>query len=142
MPRIFRKLLSAAQVILVVISLPLPVSAATGAAPAPPVSRYWKGNLHTHTLWSDGDDFPEMVADWYKNHGYQFLALSDHNLIQYGQKWMDVASLQAKEETLTRYIARFGVEGVEQRVVGHRTQVRLSTLVKFRLGCRTLGGSS
>ena len=128
MPRIFRKLLSAAQVILVVISLPLPVSAATGAAPAPPVSRYWKGNLHTHTLWSDGDDFPEMVADWYKNHGYQFLALSDHNLIQYGQKWMDVASLQAKEETLTRYIARFGVEGVEQRVVGHRTQVRLSTL--------------
>jgi len=24
--------------------------------------RWWKGNLHTHTFWSDGDAFPEMVA--------------------------------------------------------------------------------
>ena len=24
---------------------------------------FWKGNLHTHSFWSDGDDFPEMVAD-------------------------------------------------------------------------------
>ena len=29
------------------------------AHPAGP--RYWKGNLHTHSLWSDGDDFPEMI---------------------------------------------------------------------------------
>ena len=32
--------------------------------------RWWKGNLHTHTLWSDGDDYPEMVLDWYKSRGY------------------------------------------------------------------------
>ena len=37
--------------------------------------RFWKGNLHTHSFWSDGDDFPEMIADWYKRHGYHFLAL-------------------------------------------------------------------
>src|SRR5262245_24226725 len=36
--------------------------------------RYWKGNLHTHSLWSDGDDFPEMIGDWYKKNGYDFLA--------------------------------------------------------------------
>ena len=35
--------------------------------PAP--NRWWKGNLHTHSLWSDGDDFPEMIAEWYKQHG-------------------------------------------------------------------------
>jgi len=45
---------------------------------------WWKGNLHTHTLWSDGDGFPEVVADWYKRHGYHFLALSDHNLLSRG----------------------------------------------------------
>ena len=28
--------------------------------------RWWKGNIHTHSLWSDGNDFPEMIADWYK----------------------------------------------------------------------------
>ena len=31
-------------------------------------ARWWKGNLHTHSLWSDGDHYPEMVADWYKTH--------------------------------------------------------------------------
>ena len=32
-------------------------------------AKWYKGNLHTHTYWSDGDDFPEMVADWYKQQG-------------------------------------------------------------------------
>ena len=36
-----------------------------------------KGNLHTHSLWSDGDDFPEMIIQWYKDNDYQFLALSE-----------------------------------------------------------------
>src|SRR5262245_12913999 len=52
--------------------------------------RYWKGNLHTHSLWSDGDDFPEMIADWYKRHGYQFLALSDHNRLSEGERWINL----------------------------------------------------
>jgi len=34
-----------------------------------------KGNLHTHTPWSDGDDYPELVTEWYQQHGYNFLAL-------------------------------------------------------------------
>ena len=51
-----------------------------------PQSGWFKGNLHTHTLWSDGDDYPEMVVDWYKGHGYNFLALSDHNVLQEGQR--------------------------------------------------------
>ncbi len=36
-------------------------------------ANWWKGNLHTHTLWSDGDDYPEQIAKWYKDHGYHFL---------------------------------------------------------------------
>ena len=39
-----------------------------------------KGNTHTHTLQSDGDSPPEEVARWYKEHGYSFLVLSDHNV--------------------------------------------------------------
>lgn len=49
---------------------------------------WWKGNLHTHTLWSDGDQFPEVSIQWYKKHGYNFLALSDHNTLLEGQKWV------------------------------------------------------
>src|SRR5687767_13189761 len=57
-------------------------------ANAQPLARWWKGNLHTHTLWSDGDDFPEMVVDWYKTRGYDFLALSDHNVLMEGPMWL------------------------------------------------------
>ncbi|MCH7734254.1 MAG: PHP domain-containing protein [Chloroflexi bacterium] len=42
-------------------------------------SRWLKGNLHTHTTASDGDASPEYVAAWYREHGYDFLVLSDHN---------------------------------------------------------------
>ena len=50
--------------------------------------QWFKGNTHTHTLWSDGNDFPEMVVDWYQRHGYQFLAISDHNVIHAKEVWM------------------------------------------------------
>jgi hypothetical protein len=39
-----------------------------------------KGNTHTHTTESDGDSPPEVVVEWYRDHGYDFLVLSDHNL--------------------------------------------------------------
>src|SRR5687767_12048613 len=58
------------------------------AVPADPPLRWWKGNLHTHSLWSDGDDFPEMIGEWYRGQGYHFLALSDHNILAEGTKWM------------------------------------------------------
>ena len=43
--------------------------------------RWWRGNLHTHSFWSDGDDFPENVAKWYKDNDYNFLAFTDHNIV-------------------------------------------------------------
>lgn len=42
--------------------------------------RWLKGNTHTHTTMSDGDSPPEVVARWYKDHGYAWLILSDHNV--------------------------------------------------------------
>lgn len=46
-----------------------------------PTTRWYKGNTHTHTLNSDGDTSPDDVARWYRQHGYQFLVLSDHNVL-------------------------------------------------------------
>ena len=42
-------------------------------------TRWYKGNIHTHTTESDGDADPEFVTTWYRDHGYDFLVLSDHN---------------------------------------------------------------
>lgn len=47
--------------------------------PQPP--RWLKGNLHTHTRNSDGDAAPSDVVAWYKRNGYQFLAITDHNMV-------------------------------------------------------------
>jgi len=47
----------------------------------PPVGRWFKGNTHTHTTNSDGDAPPEQVVAWYAEHGYDFLSLTDHNVL-------------------------------------------------------------
>jgi hypothetical protein len=43
--------------------------------------RWLKGNTHAHTTNSDGDAAPDAVVRWYEEHGYDFLALSDHNVL-------------------------------------------------------------
>ena len=40
-----------------------------------------KGNMHTHTSMSDGDSPPEEVARWYRDRGYQFLVITDHDKV-------------------------------------------------------------
>jgi hypothetical protein len=45
------------------------------------VDRWLKGNTHTHTNYSDGDSPPEVVVDWYGERDYDFLFLTDHNVL-------------------------------------------------------------
>jgi hypothetical protein len=58
-----------------------------GEAPPPvrtgeaPVLHWFRGNTHTHTLLSDGDSSPEDVVRWYRDHGYHFLVITDHDKI-------------------------------------------------------------
>ena len=107
----------------------LPRGATTGGG-----ARWWKGNLHTHTLWSDGDDYPEMVAAWYKDQGYHFLALSDHNVTLDGTKWLTVGvSNRGSGAVFREYVERFGEDWVEQRTLNGVNQVRLKPLGEFRL---------
>jgi hypothetical protein len=44
-------------------------------------ARWYKGNTHTHTLNSDGDSAPESVAKWYRDSGYDFVFITDHEFI-------------------------------------------------------------
>jgi len=98
---------------------------AAAALPAADAPRWWKGNLHTHTLWSDGDDYPDMIADWYKSRGYHFLALSDHNTLQVTNKWTTVSTNRTSQLALQKYLARFGEKQVERREEKGKTLVRL-----------------
>lgn len=93
--------------------------ASASASEIPPTAepRWWRGNLHTHTLWSDGDGFPEMIAEWYRDRGYHFLALSDHNVLSQGERWKRVEDVNkvALTNAFGAYLDRFGPHWVETR---------------------------
>src|SRR3712207_3784945 len=40
-----------------------------------------RGNLHAHTTFTDGKQTPEEVIAAYESLGYDFLAISDHDLL-------------------------------------------------------------
>lgn len=89
--------------------------------------RWYRGNIHTHSLWSDGDDFPEMIAQWYKDHGYDFLSFSDHNTTQGGQRWVRIADA-TRTHAFAKLQARFPEGWVEERTNAEgRLEVRLKT---------------
>ena len=115
--------------------IPILLLAATSFAAEPNhTSQWFKGNLHTHSLWSDGNDFPEMICDWYVRNGYHFLALSDHNILSQGEKWINAQLPEQRGaiQALERYQARFGQEWVETRAADDKLEVRLKPLDEFR----------
>lgn len=106
------------------------------SVPPDPAPRWWKGNLHTHSFWSDGNDFPEMIGEWYRTNGYNFLAISDHNVMSRGQRWMELAEVDRRSRGLAmaRYLARFGPRWVERRInpgTGME-EVRLQPMDEYR----------
>jgi hypothetical protein len=109
-----------------------PAALAAEAAKPGVSARWWKGNLHTHSLWSDGDDYPEMIAAWYKERGYHFLAFTEHNTMPEGDRWLAVTSKRGGAEVLEKYRQRFGPDWVQERVVTGTNQVRLKPLGEVR----------
>jgi hypothetical protein len=94
---------------------------------------WYKGNLHTHSLWSDGDDYPEMIMDWYKANGYNFVGLSDHNTFQEGEKWIKVPRAPERRRTFERYLRTFGPDWVKyQTGPNDSLKVRLKNLSEYR----------
>jgi hypothetical protein len=95
--------------------------------------RWWKGNTHTHTLWSDGDGAPELVADWYVGHGYEFLVLSDHNILSQAEVWFPIREKgPLTPQRVEALRATFGEGWVEQRSTDEGTSMRLKTLPELR----------
>ncbi len=95
---------------------------------------FWKGNTHTHSLWSDGDAAPEWIADWYTKQRYNFLVLSDHNILSEGSKWFPVKEgTRLTPQRLESLEQQFGPANVETRENGDGSKsMRLKTLAELR----------
>ncbi len=94
-------------------------------------SHWYKGNLHAHTLWSDGDMLPEELVDWYAAHNYQFLGLSEHNAIANHESWI----LANDARQLARGAPACWISGTcspTSRTLNGAEQWRLRTLVELR----------
>ncbi len=99
----------------------------------PAAARWWKGNTHTHTLWSDGDGAPELVVDGYRERGYDFLVLSDHNVFLDHDKWFPVkAGTRLTEARVAALRERFGADAVELREGAGGPEMRLKRLDELK----------
>lgn len=92
---------------------------------------WFKGNLHTHTLWSDGDDFPEQITAWYEANGYSFMAISDHNTIADSERWLTIPKGTVRFETFERYLEASPEGWVEWEQGADTVRVRLKTWEEY-----------
>jgi hypothetical protein len=94
---------------------------------------WYRGNIHMHTFWSDGNAFPETAAAWYRDHGYHFIVLSDHNLLQLDDDtWREVGKGKLTRDIFDEYVQRFGPDSIETRKKDDRLFVRLKTIGELK----------
>jgi len=94
--------------------------------------KWFKGNLHTHSYWSDGDEFPEMIMDWYKTHGYSFVGLSDHNILAEEEKWVKVIKSKMYEDGFQKYLDKYDSQWVTHKLDSGRILVKLKTYKEYK----------
>jgi len=94
-------------------------------------AEWYKGSLHSHTTESDGDASPIDVAMWYKDHGYDWLVISDHNKLTSvdatalegnSRKFLTILgeeiTAELPGETLAVYVNAFRLSTVVLPIVG------------------------
>jgi len=108
----------------VIVSRTGPATVAADTLKAAGPLKWFRGNLHTHSHWSDGDDYLEMIALWYRDHDYDFLCFTDHNTLADRDRWVDVEKSKGGRKAYEKLKARFP-DWVEERTRDDRLEVRL-----------------
>lgn len=103
------------------------------------MNRIWrKGQLHTHTYWSDGQAFLEQMATAYRRRGYDFVCTSDHNIFADDpQMWLTV---QGETGSWPYHVSAAALRQaqadfpgwIETKKVAFRELVRLGTFTELR----------
>ena len=99
--------------------------------------RWYRGMIHAHTCWSDGRALPEQAVAAYKNGGYDFFSITDHNRIGADpNRWMEVAPLSGgwppktiEPSVFEAFKAAF--PDAKWRERGGKVEVRVSTMAEI-----------
>ncbi len=124
---------AATSAALLLMEAPIPTEPAAAEILESGSGRQWyRGNLHTHSLWSDGDDYLEMIALWYKEHDYDFLCFTDHNVLADKERWSNVEENKGGREAYDKLKSRFAGAWVNERTNDDQLEVRLKTFAEVR----------
>ena len=97
-------------------------SAEGDALPSLVLERHMRGDLHTHSNWSDGRDGVDAMVRAAKQLGYEYLAITDHSQRAWSSRKLaldEVPQQRAEIESLRRKIP--GIEilhGIEVDIMG------------------------
>jgi len=69
-----------------------------------------KGDLHVHSVWSDGANSIEEMAVAAKKMGYQYIAMTDHSKSQRIANGMDVKRLKKYFDEISRVEKKVGIK--------------------------------
>jgi DNA polymerase (family X) len=78
-----------------------------GAFPAAVTVGDIQGDLHTHTLWSDGRDTTETVIRSARALGYRYLAITDHSPTSKASRTLSIEGLSQQAKEIDRLRAAY-----------------------------------
>ena len=95
--------------------------------------RFYKGQFHTHTWWSDGRAAPEQAVAFYKERGYDFLGLTDHNVYATGYRVKKLKKDNVNDMAiLDAYRRDFPKSAVVKENQNGEFEVELKTVAQLR----------
>lgn len=126
-PLLIACLVAAVSLTIIGLQIPAPAPANAQTLQATAAMKWYRGNLHTHSHWSDGDDYLESIALWYREHNYDFLGFTDHNVLANTERWIDVEKSKGKRNAFDKLKQKFPDGWVQERVKDERLETRLKT---------------
>ena len=95
--------------------------------------KFYKGQFHAHTWWSDGKAAPEQAVAFYKERGYDFLGLSEHNVYAEGHRVKHLKKSDVNEmAVLNAYRRKFPGSAVVRDGENGDCEVELKTYAQIR----------
>jgi hypothetical protein len=75
-----------------------------------------------------------MITRWYAENGYHFLAMTDHNVLARGERWLDASAIEDRggKVCLEKYQQAFGDTLLQTREHDGKLQYRLTPLEDYR----------
>ena len=92
-------------------------AAAKDALPKPVDWTELKGALHNHSIWSDGHNRLEEIADYMERLGLEYWAITDHSKASYQANGLDAKRLRQQIKEIKKINSRLAERGSEFRLL-------------------------